>query len=378
MNLQHFRSAVACPLVLLPFGEAGCGARSGLDLGSIITAPPDVYVGPGPTEADAATGTVPPSCQGGGAGAGNNCGASGVSDCCANFEVPPGTFNRSFANGASPGKVWPATVSSFRLDAYEVTVSRFRKFVSAVVNGWRPAAGSGKHTHLNGGRGLADALAPGSYETGWDASWNVQLAATESEWDKNLGYGHDLNATWTPTASTNETRPITLEIWYEAYAFCIWDGGFLPSEAEWYYAAAGGSEQRTYPWGAAVPGPNADLAVYGGYYNSNPSLPASDCTGVCNIAPVGSVVAGNSKWGQSDMAGNMQEWTLDWFGPFTVPCTDCASLASGTDRVQKGGSFSQGSSGDVVGTTLLFTAGRIGYPPTTRYDGRGHRCARTP
>lgn len=163
--------------------------------------------------------------------------------------------------------------------------------MSAVVNGWRSAAGSGKHTHLNGGRGLADALAPGSYETGWDASWNVQLAATESEWDKNLGYGHDHNATWTLTASTNETRPITLEIWYEAHAFCIWDGGFLPSEAEWYCAAAGGSEQRTYPWGATVPGPNADLAVYGGYYNSSPSLPASDCTGVCNIAPVGSVVA---------------------------------------------------------------------------------------
>ena len=42
--------------------------------------------------------------------------------------------------------------------------------------------------------------------------------------------------------------------WFEAYAFCIWDGGFLPSDTEWEYAAAGGSLQREYPWGSTAPG----------------------------------------------------------------------------------------------------------------------------
>jgi formylglycine-generating enzyme required for sulfatase activity len=55
--------------------------------------------------------------------------------------------------------------------------------------------------------------------------------------------------------------------WYEAAAFCISDGGFLPSEVEGDYAAAAGSEQRAYAWGATAPGPNASLAVYGCYYN---------------------------------------------------------------------------------------------------------------
>jgi formylglycine-generating enzyme required for sulfatase activity len=49
-----------------------------------------------------------------------------------------------------------ATLSSYRLDRYEVTVGRFRQFVSATAAGWLPASGSGKHVHLNGGQGLVN------------------------------------------------------------------------------------------------------------------------------------------------------------------------------------------------------------------------------
>ena len=65
-------------------------------------------------------------------------------------------------------------------------------------------------------------------------------------------------STWTPSpvsgSASQENLPINCVDWAEAYAFCIWDGGFLPSEAEWEYAAAGGSLQLDYPWGSAGPG----------------------------------------------------------------------------------------------------------------------------
>jgi formylglycine-generating enzyme required for sulfatase activity len=233
------------------------------------------------------------------------------------------------------------------------------------LGGWRPATGSGKHTHLNGGRGLQDAASAATYESGWDASWNAELATTEEDWSTRLG--RDSFSTWTSSVSTNERRPINLESWYEAYAFCIWDGGFLPSEAEWYYAASGGSEQRAYPWGSTAPGANADLAVYGCYYRGAGMI----CTDVQNIAEVGSVVAGDGKWGQSDLGGNLQEWNLDWFVGFSVPCGDCASVASGSQRVQRGGSFE-------LDATYLLAATRDPYAPTTRYDNQSARCARSP
>jgi formylglycine-generating enzyme len=100
----------------------------------------------------------------------------------------------------------PATISGFRLDKYLVTVGRFRQFVGAwnKGSGWLPSAGSGKHTHLNGGLGLVDiAAVSGTYEMGWDAiDWNPNVAPTDVNLTSNCQNSD--YATWTPATGSHE------------------------------------------------------------------------------------------------------------------------------------------------------------------------------
>ena len=310
---------------------------------------------------------VPPSCHASGAGL-SNCGASGES-CCATLEVSAGAYDRTYtsdADGGPVGEADPATVSGFRLDKYEVTVGRFRQFVNTWNggSGYTPPAGSGKHTHLNGGLGLANVGddAGVAFETGWVPSDNSNIAPT----DANLACPG--SGAWTASAGSNETLPIDCMNWWEAYAFCIWDGGFLPSESEWEYAAAGGSQQREYPWGATAPGTANQYAIYGCFYPNG----SGTCTGVASLAPVGTTAEGAGLWGQLDLAGNVYEWNLDWSSTYVDPCADCANLTTGSGgRAIRGGDCTYNA-------TNVLSWYRASYPPSGRSNGVGLRCARTP
>jgi formylglycine-generating enzyme required for sulfatase activity len=288
----------------------------------------------------------------------------------------------------------PATLSTFRLDKYETTVARFREYVKYLeAGGSAPAAGSGKHTHLNMGMGLADSGKSGSFEAGWDASWSSKIpsgSGATAKWKSNLtsggmagGGGCSTYGTWTDTPGKNELLPITCTSWYESYAFCIWDGGFLPSEAEWKYAAAGGDEQRQYPWGTTAPGSNNEYAIYDCCYPNGKCSAASGsdtCTGLVNVAPVGFASKGGGKYGQLDLIGSVWEWNLDRFANYVDPCTDCAYLTGSTaNRVLPGAGFHSGTS---LGSTVLFSYNRtsVSYDADT-YRGDyavGLRCARSP
>jgi formylglycine-generating enzyme len=345
-------------------GKSGAGGGSGAD---------------GATS-DAGAGEQPPSCAPGGPGLGN-CGASHES-CCTSLPVAGGAYARTYdfsADGsadASPDAgagagTDPATVTDFRLDKYDVTVGRFRQFVSAVSSadggvGWRPPPGTGKHAHLNGGLGLSDVGAPAdagvTHEPGWVATGDSNVVPT----DANLS-SCGANSTWTAAPGARENLPINCVTWWEAYAFCIWDGGFLPSESEWEYAAAGGSRQLPYPWGATDPGKANRYAIYDCDYPDGSGI----CASVSNIAPVGTATAGAGAWGQLDLAGNLGQWNLDWYAAYVSPCTDCARATKGSSRVLRGGAF-----GDAMSN--LQPTYRTANDPALRNDFAGIRCARSP
>jgi formylglycine-generating enzyme required for sulfatase activity len=235
------------------------------------------------------------------------------------------------------------TVVDFYLDRFEVTVGRFRHFVEQ-YDGTPPASGAAAHPLIAG--------------SGWDAAWDGNLPSTQAGLISNLkclsGYH-----TWTDSAVSNETYPISCVNWYVAFAFCAWDGGRLPTEAEWEYASAGGSENRLYPWGQEAPS-----ATYANFSGTDPFL------------NVGSHPAGASRWGHHDLAGSMVEWVLDWYDPswYSVggsSCANCANVNPSSYVVWRGGSWGGSPS-------ALRAAYRGAISPAVRSEYGGFRCARTP
>jgi formylglycine-generating enzyme required for sulfatase activity len=290
------------------------------------------------------------------------CGPSGTSSCCDTALVPGGTFDRSYDHGTDgmyPDTSNPATVSAFRLDTYEVTVGRFRQFVTAGMGTQAspPATGAGART-LNG--------IPS--QGGWDASWTSNLTANSVALVAALTCNGS-RSSWTSAASANESLPINCISWFEAFAFCVWDGGYLPTEAEWNYAASGGSEQRAYPWS----NPASSLTVDCSYANYAPGG-TSFCVNPPSGAPnaVGSESPkGDGKWGQADLGGNVAEWAFDGQGNYANPCVDCADLTDSMLRALRGGVFSDDA-------TFLRGARRGLDTPSLRDSNFGVRCARAP
>lgn len=361
LNAQRFRTAIVVSCVLAS-AHVACRQVLGLedpisdpnvsDAGKVEAGSADAN-----TANDAAASTCDPPCSGTTpycasgrcvgarcAGLPATCGALSTQDCCAASVIPGGTFARSYDGVTFTDSSQTASVHEFRLDTFAVTVGRFRAFIAGYP-ATLPANGAGKNPNV-------------ANDPGWNSSWSSLMPAT--------GLGATLAAqesTWTEMPADHETWPITAATWYEAMAFCIWDGGRLPTEAEWNYAAAGGSEQRVYPWSSPATSTVID-ETYAVYCQSG-GCPPNQPQRVGSRSP-----KGDGKWGQADLAGNVWEFTVDYFSEnYTTPCNDCANFTSSSYRVYRGGSSNRDAS-------FLLASFRGTFEPAARGNGTGFRCAR--
>jgi sulfatase modifying factor 1 len=281
---------------------------------------------------------TPGSCNAGGSDTNDCDGAS----CCRSLPVPGGTFKRDYDGGYFDNPSFPAKVSPFFLDKFEVTVGRMRAFVSA-------------YDEIKGALKDGDGKAPHIEE---DKGWSI---SNDLPSDK-VALIAELNCvdhTWADDIVTNNYLPINCVSFYVAYAFCIWDGGRLPTNAEWNFAASAGDEHRVYPWKAPVDGP--PISAEYAYYGQVGGLPTI----------VGSSPLGNGRWGQADLAGNVYEWVLDYHLEqlSTDLCEDCLEVTASNERTLRGGAFY----GDA---DLLSVAYRNYAPPNESTSYIGFRCAR--
>ena len=124
--------------------------------------------------------------------------------------------------------------------------------------------------------------------------------------------------------------PVLGVTWYEAYAFCNWTGGHLPTEAQWEKAARY-TDARYYPWGSTW-----DASKCNSYENVSPDT-------FCYSSPVGYFTAGVSSYGVYDMAGNVWEWVNDLYGSgyYSDPGANSnpTGPTTGEYRVLRGGSY---------------------------------------
>jgi formylglycine-generating enzyme required for sulfatase activity len=223
--------------------------------------------------------------------------------------------------GDGEGPVHELSVSPFAIDPYTVTNAAFAQFVAAT--GHVTDAERYEWSFVFGGFLPDDAPATSG--------------VVGAEWWRQL-YGADWRHPEGPGSSIEDRRdhPVVHVSWNDARAYCAWSDTRLPTEAEWEFAARAGS-RSPFPWGDELE-PNGEhrMNVFQGEFPARNS--GSD--GYLATAPVDAFPP--NAFGLHNVTGNVWEWCADWYSPSYYsqsPSNDPRGPASGSTRVQRGGSY---------------------------------------
>jgi len=206
------------------------------------------------------------------------------------IHIPAGDFVRGSDRAPDEQPQVTVSLSAFAIDAIEVSTARFEAFER---NGW-------------------------STDTAWSAAglmWRDDHPGGAGRLTRRSGRAED--------------HPVVSVTWYEADAFCRWSGGRLPTEAEWERAACGGQPQA-YPWGSGQPD-GVRWAL-----KNDPMAPMT-----VDTAPVTTDATGGRD-GLLHMAGNVWEWTADWYHRASYAASDTSDPTgpnSGRWKSIRGGSY---------------------------------------
>lgn len=231
--------------------------------------------------------------------------------------IPGGTFMMGAAHKDGRPDEYPVhavKLAGFYMDTTEITNRQFSSFVNAT--GYQTVAERKPDWEV-----LKKQLPSGTPKPPEETLVAASLTFTPPGHPVNL---NDVGQWWSWTAGADwrhpsgpnsniigkENYPVTQVCWEDAYEYAKWAGKRLPTEAEWEFAARGGLSDSEYPWGneeLEIKRPKANT-WQGDFPNKN-----SDWDGFHGLAPVASFAPNN--YGLYDMAGNVWEWTADWYDP---------------------------------------------------------------
>jgi formylglycine-generating enzyme required for sulfatase activity len=262
--------------------------------------------------------------------------------------VPGDTFTMGAADGDSDEKPpHPVKLSTFCIDRTEVTVADYRRCTKETRNDAR--------------------CSPAPTEVKWEGadveSWSQFCNGDKAEKDRH---------------------PINCVDWEQARAYCKWADKYLPTEAQWEYAARG-KDGRKYPWDNDKPSARllnacgTECRELGKRAGQIWSVMYEESDGAEATAEVGRYPQGKSPFGAMDMAGNVWEWVADWYADHypaqgnTIP-EDPRGPDAGTSprRVVRGGGW------DDDDTSRVRAAYRYWNDVSNRLNYVGFRCARGP